>query len=841
MKLRIVFLFSLLVSTFVVRSQNQPSSVQDNYAGILAVPSQPANIADNRHKLDINLVTTNYSLYNNYIALTGNSIGGWASSAPWTKYVGDTTRTVWQDPDFQDKYLYERIDDQNKSIHFYNEIMLPSFLYTIDEKNAVSFTWRARSILNIDGIGPELATAIYNDRRIDKTLLDALIKNPAIGIAQMNWMEYGLGYGRVIYDEHKHFAKIGGSLKLVSGLNAMYLQMEEFDYKLEVDINDTTSSGLPTGDLLTVPSTRVNYGRSKQYDPTSSGFLGWHFDSKLAPALDIGFVYEFRPSREKYKYDMDGEYDKWMNDKNKYKFKAGISITDIGALTFDKHDNSNDFIMDTSSLNLHTDININNVNDFDKQIVQTSDVAPGDKRTFTIWLPTALSIQADYNIWNGFYANLVAYIPLYDKNNPTKVHNIQSYSLAPRFEHKWVGVSVPLSYNGYGNTAVGLALRVGPVTIGTTDFIPYIGDVNIFGVDGYFSLKIPLFQKGKPDDRDEDKISDKNDDCPEIPGLLLYNGCPDIDNDGIPDIYDDCPSDSGIAEFKGCPDTDGDGIIDKYDECIDLPGILAFQGCPDSDGDSIIDPRDTCPNLWGLIVFHGCPDTDGDSIIDPEDLCPEHAGPLENHGCPDTDRDGIFDYLDECPENAGPRENNGCPWPDTDLDGVLDKDDRCPNNPGPVENYGCPYTDTDGDSILDKDDDCPNVPGVRENNGCPLIEEADQEIINTAFDNLEFLSGKAVIRNESFASLDELAVLLVKKEEWQLKLEGHTDNVGSERNNLILSKRRAEAVRDYLASKDVAPTRIRVEFYGETKPVASNDTPEGRQKNRRVEMEILFE
>jgi outer membrane protein OmpA-like peptidoglycan-associated protein len=203
--------------------------------------------------------------------------------------------------------------------------------------------------------------------------------------------------------------------------------------------------------------------------------------------------------------------------------------------------------------------------------------------------------------------------------------------------------------------------------------------------------------------------------------------------------------------------------------------------------------------------------------------------------------DGIFDYLDECPEKAGPLANNGCPWPDTDLDGILDKDDRCPNNPGPKENDGCPYVDTDGDSIFDKDDDCPNVPGVRENNGCPLIEVAEQEIINTAFSALEFLSGKAVIRDESFASLDELAALLIKKPDWKLKLSGHTDNVGGEQANLILSKRRAEAVQDHLAEKGVEKERIKVEFFGETKPLESNDTPEGRQKNRRVEMEIQFE
>ena len=839
MKKYFIPFFLFLLSSALLHSQNQPSNLQSNYAGILSIPAQPANIADNRYKLDINLVTFDFSVYNNYLGLKDHSI-------PWYIQNSDiflvdaatggpdsgNAVTWWRDPDFQNNHLHERVDNRNKSVHNFNEVIGPSFLYTIDKKNAISFYWRGRSIVNVDGISPELATVIYRDRQVPD-LWGALLSNPAVGVSGMNWVEYAVGYGRVVYDEHKHFMKVGVNLKLDQGMNAVYMQFEKFDFRVD------------NADSVSIFRKRVNYGRSARYDPSNpSQHYSYNFDSKISPAFDIGFIYEYRPNREKFKYDMDGQYDQWMNDKNKYKWKVGISITDVGRLKFNKAPSSKDFYIDTINWDV-TQLNIKSWNDFDNQVVKSFvdqyGVADGNEETFTMALPTAVSMQIDYNVWKGFYMNFTPYWAVYDKGRPTKVHNITSYSLTPRWESQWFDAMVPISYNAYGNTAVGLALRLGPMTVGTTNFLPYVRAMNIFGMDGYFSLKVPIFRKGKPSDRDEDKVSDKYDDCPEVPGLLEFHGCPDIDNDGIPDIYDDCPADSGLAEFRGCPDTDGDKIVDRYDECPDIPGILAFQGCPDSDGDSIIDPRDSCPTLAGLPVFFGCPDTDGDSIVDPEDLCPEHPGPRSNNGCPDSDGDGIFDYLDECPEQYGPIENNGCPWPDTDLDGILDKDDRCPNNPGPKENYGCPYTDTDGDSILDKDDECPNVPGVRENNGCPLIEAEEQEIINTAFANLEFLSGKAVIRDESFASLDELATLLLKKTDWKLKLAGHTDNVGAERDNLILSKRRAEAVQEHLVEKGVVKDRIKVEFYGETRPIASNDTAEGRQKNRRVEMEIIFE
>ncbi len=128
-----------------------------------------------------------------------------------------------------------------------------------------------------------------------------------------------------------------------------------------------------------------------------------------------------------------------------------------------------------------------------------------------------------------------------------------------------------------------------------------------------------------------------------------------------------------------------------------------------------------------------------------------------------------------------------------------------------------------------------------ENNGCPVIEEEDQEIINTAFDNLEFELGKAIIKESSYESLEELANLLIRKSDWKLKIAGHTDNQGSDQTNLILSKKRAEAVRDFMIQRGILTERMVVQFFGEEQPIAPNDTPEGRQRNRRVEMDVIFE
>jgi outer membrane protein OmpA-like peptidoglycan-associated protein len=185
-------------------------------------------------------------------------------------------------------------------------------------------------------------------------------------------------------------------------------------------------------------------------------------------------------------------------------------------------------------------------------------------------------------------------------------------------------------------------------------------------------------------------------------------------------------------------------------------------------------------------------------------------------------------------------ENNGCPWSDSDGDGLTDNLDKCPNQKGDIANNGCPKQDSDGDGIEDALDNCPMTKGDETNNGCPIVTETQKKAIDKAITSLEFETGKAVIVSTSFPALDMLAMMLEDKSDWNLSLEGHTDNVGEDNSNMKLSEDRAKAVSNYLIKKGIAAERIDVKFYGETKPVASNDTDEGRRMNRRVEMKFVF-
>lgn len=127
---------------------------------------------------------------------------------------------------------------------------------------------------------------------------------------------------------------------------------------------------------------------------------------------------------------------------------------------------------------------------------------------------------------------------------------------------------------------------------------------------------------------------------------FLFGAKKDLDGDGIPDKEDACPEVAGIALFNGCPDTDGDGIQDAEDACPEVAVIASLNGCPDTDGDGIQDEEDDCPNTPGIPALNGCPDADGDGVKDLEDQCPDEAGTKENNGCPEITQE-IIERLQE--------------------------------------------------------------------------------------------------------------------------------------------------------------------------------------------------
>ncbi|HMY15503.1 MAG TPA: OmpA family protein [Polyangium sp.] len=289
------------------------------------------------------------------------------------------------------------------------------------------------------------------------------------------------------------------------------------------------------------------------------------------------------------------------------------------------------------------------------------------------------------------------------------------------------------------------------------------------------------------------------------------------------------------APKKPEPDSDGDGIFDKVDGCVNVRGIKHDNphknGCPaDTDDDTILDTNDACPKVPGRASEdpkkNGCPpDQDGDGIVDEKDACPEVAGI----------------------ENADPKKN-GCPA-DEDVDSILDTDDACPKVAGikqddPKKN-GCP-SDRDNDGIFDAEDACPDQKGSSDEDktkhGCPHVTVTQTEIVISR--QVKFKFGESSLTHTVDPVSDDLLTevrdaIIDHPEIEQIEVQGHTDNVGKDEVNRQLSYERAEAVRRWLVQKGIKPGKLAAKGYGSSKPIATNDTEEGKQQNRRVQFLIV--
>jgi outer membrane protein OmpA-like peptidoglycan-associated protein len=399
-----------------------------------------------------------------------------------------------------------------------------------------------------------------------------------------------------------------------------------------------------------------------------------------------------------------------------------------------------------------------------------------------------------------------------------------------------------------------LELMVG----GTYDPMDSIGELQVFGgfgiglVAGHGTPDTRIFAgvrwSPRNQDNDEDGILNSDDGCPNDPedvdGHMDSDGCPDPDNDEdtVLDADDKCEKEKedvdGFEDGDGCPDpdNDGDGIPDGDDECPDdaedMDSFEDGNGCPD-------------------------PDNDGDTVLDGEDKCPLEAGKPELLGCniADQDGDGIPDEADKCPaqpeDKDGFQDEDGCPDPDNDQDGIPDADDKCPGDKEDLDLWedkdGCPDPDNDGDGILDGKDQCPVEPevinGFKDDDGCPDKGETKVKVTKTKIEILEkvyFATASSRIKKKSHNLLRQVAAILKTNPQiTKIRIEGHTDSQGSEASNQKLSDRRAASVKRFLEQQGVAKGRLVSQGFGESKPVDTNDTREGRENNRRVEFNIV--
>jgi len=287
------------------------------------------------------------------------------------------------------------------------------------------------------------------------------------------------------------------------------------------------------------------------------------------------------------------------------------------------------------------------------------------------------------------------------------------------------------------------------------------------------------------------------------------------------------------------------------------PGMTRGFGSPEL---RVVGSIEFAPAVGEAAPVEPAADKDGDGVPDADDACPDEPGVKtddpKTNGCPpsppaaDRDKDGVPDDSDACPDVPGVKtddpKTNGCP-PDRDHDGVVDGEDACPDVAGVKTNdpktNGCPPDpDRDKDGIPNDKDACPDTPGGPNpdpsKNGCPMAVVQKGQI--RILDQVKFRTASAVILPESDAILGAvLKILNDHPEIKQVSVEGHTDNRGGAGYNQLLSQKRAASVVNWLVSHGVVVDRLASVGYGQTRPLDSNSTDDGRRNNRRVEFHIV--
>ncbi len=334
--------------------------------------------------------------------------------------------------------------------------------------------------------------------------------------------------------------------------------------------------------------------------------------------------------------------------------------------------------------------------------------------------------------------------------------------------------------------------------------IDYIGELGVrFLVADNLSVNISGGAQFSPNDYFDDKVLNGNND-------LIYTGLVGL-------------SYSFFTEY----DSDLDGIVDSKDMCPDTPsGIKVDEfGCPlDSDKDGVPDYEDECPKTPKDVKVDekGCPlNSDGDDIPDYLDLCQgtPRGVKTDEFGCPyDMDADGIPDYQDNCPNTPYNVEvdENGCPV-DSDLDGVPDYKDECPDTPAGfrVDEKGC--------EIIKKEEPVKQAP-----------KEEAEDIKEITLSSASFEFGSTELLPSIYPALDKLINSMKQNPLSRWRVEGYTDNIGSNEANKKVSLQRAQAVVEYFVSKGISKLRFQVTGMGKANPIATNSTEIGRAKNRRV-------
>lgn len=440
-----------IVGATTVTAQERVGLANSNYAGTTGMPLNPSSMVDSKAWLDINLVGADAFAWNNF------------------EYFSKSDFYVWDDilKGNVPSTLY-RVNGKEKHGAVNLRVDGPSFTLS-QGKNAFGFHTAARLFASAEDLTEPTAIFIhegldYNpQQQIDYT-------QQKMGVFATAWAEVGLSYGRIIYQQGRDMINVGGTAKYLMGIGHMSAYLDELNHTVvsDEDWNVTSLTG--------------------QYAITEPGFANGH-----GFGVDLGVTYK------RMLTDVDdyaphtpqsdcGTYD--------YRYRIGVSLLDLGGINFNKNSLIRTFDNATTTWEDYPDAEVNSIGDIDALIASQFASDAGNMRTGTRYgasLPSAVSVQFDYNFGKNFYAN-ATWVQGFKIGKRTTGIRRSLLAITPRYEHKWFEASLPISLYDYRSPQLGLAFRFYSITIGSDNILPFIAPLDIYSANIYASVKITLFK-----------------------------------------------------------------------------------------------------------------------------------------------------------------------------------------------------------------------------------------------------------------------------------------------------------------------------------------------------------
>lgn len=426
---------------------------ESQYSGALGMYINPANVLNPNYKADVNFLGVNISVVNDYLSFKLDSIFYGTS--------GFSQR--FQNRDNTTNYASFGLDV---------EVNWANAIFSITDKMSGGVSFKTRSLLSGQGFNKDLVTMCASGLE-DTSYFGRSFHDDFTSLSVMSWNEYGLSFGSEVYNQGKHYVKVGGTLKILQSAGAFYLHMKDISYEFYNTDTIVKLSGQVTygGNMDNFPFSATDMIFTQKFGGDNFGF-----------GADVGAIYEYRPEED-----------------GKYKLKVGLSFTDMGFVAFKKDSAvSNTVTFKNAILDVNIFDGIDNLDGINSVVVQDTNQfnhSEGDP-SYIMQTPTKLNLFVDYNVAKGFYVSFFGEISLYSMDNPQKVVAANSFQITPRYDFKWFGFSLPISYVQYSGFNLGLGLRIGPVYFGTSNLITaFMAGSELTSLNTYFGFRIPLHKK----------------------------------------------------------------------------------------------------------------------------------------------------------------------------------------------------------------------------------------------------------------------------------------------------------------------------------------------------------